>query len=78
MEASAVRHKLPLSLEYNVNLGYHIHVAVPRGLDMTVSDLSTEFIQVTRLSALIHAQSRLYATSPVILYRYEKIEDPSR
>ncbi|XP_014474027.1 PREDICTED: mutS protein homolog 4-like [Dinoponera quadriceps] len=46
VEASAVKHKLPLSLEYNVNLGYHIQMVVPRCLD--ISDLSTEFIQVRK------------------------------
>ncbi|EFN83847.1 MutS protein-like protein 4 [Harpegnathos saltator] len=48
VEVSAVKHKLPLSLEYNVNLGYHMHVVVPRGLDIAISDLSAEFIQVRK------------------------------
>lgn len=50
MQESAVKHKLPLSLEYNVNLGYHIHVVVPRGLNLAVFELPAEFIQVARLS----------------------------
>lgn len=48
VEQLAVQHKLPLSLEYNANLGYHINVIIPRGQDVKTSDLPAEFIQVTR------------------------------
>jgi len=47
VEQLAVKHKLQLSLEYNINLGYHINVVIPRGSNMTISDLPAEFIQVT-------------------------------
>lgn len=47
VEQLAVKHKLPLSLEYNTNLGYHIKVIIPRSSNMTLSDLPAEFIQVT-------------------------------
>ncbi|XP_011702971.1 PREDICTED: mutS protein homolog 4-like [Wasmannia auropunctata] len=48
VEQLAVKHKLPLSLEYNTNLGYHINAAVPRGLNVTMSDLPAEFIQARK------------------------------
>lgn len=44
-----MQHKLPLSLEYNANLGYHIHLIIPRSRDITISSLPTEFIQVIRI-----------------------------
>lgn len=46
VEQLSVKHKLLLSLEHSVNLGYHINVAVPRNLNMKISDLPAEFIQV--------------------------------
>ncbi|XP_011877521.1 PREDICTED: mutS protein homolog 4-like isoform X1 [Vollenhovia emeryi] len=46
VEQLAVKHKLPLSLEYNTNMGYHINVATPR--NMTISDLPVEFIQARK------------------------------
>jgi len=46
VEQLAVKHKLPLSLEYNTNLGYHVNVIIPRSLNITISDLPAEFIQV--------------------------------
>ncbi|XP_018342964.1 PREDICTED: mutS protein homolog 4-like [Trachymyrmex septentrionalis] len=48
VEQLAVKHKLPLSLEYNINLGYHINAVIPRGSNMTISDLSAEFIQARK------------------------------
>nr|XP_012233135.1 PREDICTED: mutS protein homolog 4-like [Linepithema humile] len=48
VEQLAVQHKLPLSLEYNANLGYHINVIVPRGQDVKISDLPAEFIQARK------------------------------
>ncbi|XP_025075394.1 mutS protein homolog 4-like [Pogonomyrmex barbatus] len=48
VEQLAVKHKLPLSLEYNINLGYHINVVIPRGLNMTISNLPAEFIQTRK------------------------------
>ncbi|XP_071555070.1 mutS protein homolog 4 [Temnothorax nylanderi] len=48
VEQLAVRHKLSLSLEYNTNLGYHINVIIPRGLNMKISDLPAEFIQARK------------------------------
>lgn len=50
VEQLAVRHKLPLSLEYNANLGYHISVIMPRDQNVKISDLPAEFIQVSRRS----------------------------
>ncbi|KAG5327604.1 MSH4 protein, partial [Pseudoatta argentina] len=48
VEQLAVKHKLPLSLEYSINLGYHINVVIPRGSNMTISDLPVEFIQARK------------------------------
>ncbi|KYN19241.1 MutS protein like protein 4 [Trachymyrmex cornetzi] len=48
VEQLAVNHKLPLSLEYNVNLGYHINVVIPRGSNMIISNLPAEFIQARK------------------------------
>ncbi|XP_071576278.1 mutS protein homolog 4-like [Temnothorax nylanderi] len=47
VEQLAVRHKVPLSLEYNTYLGHHINVIIPR-LNMTISDLPAEFIQARK------------------------------
>ncbi|KAL0130729.1 hypothetical protein PUN28_002386 [Cardiocondyla obscurior] len=46
VEQLAMKHKLPLSLEYNTNLGYHINAVIPRNFNMKISDLPMEFIQV--------------------------------
>jgi len=46
VEQLAVKHKLPLSLEYNINLGYHINAIIPRALNIDTSKLPAEFIQV--------------------------------
>lgn len=46
VEQLAIKHKLPLSLEYNANLGYHINVVIPQNMNMIISDLPAEFIQV--------------------------------
>ncbi|XP_018317051.1 mutS protein homolog 4 [Mycetomoellerius zeteki] len=48
VEQLAVKHKLPLSLEYNINLGYYINVVIPRGSNMIISDLPAEFIQARK------------------------------
>ncbi|XP_020285016.1 mutS protein homolog 4-like [Pseudomyrmex gracilis] len=48
VEQLSVKHKLLLSLEHSVNLGYHINVAVPRNLNMKISDLPAEFIQARK------------------------------
>lgn len=61
VEQLAVKHKLPLSLEYNTNVGYHINIIIPRGSNMTISDLPAEFIQV--IHSLINAEeSQLHLT----------------
>ncbi|XP_050453285.1 mutS protein homolog 4-like [Cataglyphis hispanica] len=39
---------LPLSLEYNANLGYHINVVIPQNASMIISDLPAEFIQARK------------------------------
>ncbi|KAL6432804.1 hypothetical protein ACFW04_006284 [Cataglyphis niger] len=48
VEQLAVKHKLPLSLEYNANLGYHINVVIPQNASMIISDLPAEFIQARK------------------------------
>ncbi|XP_018401348.1 PREDICTED: mutS protein homolog 4-like [Cyphomyrmex costatus] len=48
VEQLAVKHKLPLSLEYNINLGYHINILIPRGSNITISNLPAEFIQARK------------------------------
>lgn len=49
VEQFAVKYKLPLSLEYNANLGYHINAVIPQNVNMIISDLPVEFIQVISL-----------------------------
>ncbi|XP_072757634.1 mutS protein homolog 4 [Anoplolepis gracilipes] len=48
VEQLAVKYKLPLSLEYNANLGYHINVAIPQNVSMIISNLPAEFIQARK------------------------------
>ncbi|XP_025269482.1 mutS protein homolog 4-like [Camponotus floridanus] len=48
VEQLAIKYKLPLSLEYNANLGYHINVVTPQNMNMIISDLPAEFIQARK------------------------------
>ncbi|EZA53357.1 MutS protein-like protein [Ooceraea biroi] len=47
VEQLAVKHRLPLTLEYNTNLGYHINSIIPRGSNIAMSELPAEFIQAS-------------------------------
>jgi len=73
VEQLAVKHKLPLSLEYNTNLGYHVNVIIPRGLNMTISDLPAEFIQVNHFRRGISIASNIFRdthTGRTVLLKY--------
>lgn len=73
-----MKHKLPLSLEYNANLGYHINVVIPQNASMIISDLPAEFIQV--IYRLISFMEFNFDCTFNVLFmrRREKTGDPLR
>lgn len=78
VEQLAVKHKLPLSLEYNANLGYHINVAIPQNASMIISDLPAEFIQVLYRSTSFMEFNFHCISNVLFMRRREKTGDPSR
>ncbi|RLU22266.1 hypothetical protein DMN91_004544 [Ooceraea biroi] len=69
VEQLAVKHRLPLTLEYNTNLGYHINSIIPRGSNIAMSELPAEFIQA---SHRVRKNRRSFAMTTMALLTLNK------